>query len=339
MGYPRVGLGGASLFEGPPLAAIGPRLSPQATRGDPLTHLSFVDRVWCDGIRMVVVAPDAPNTIRLVVTEPKRADVGLYFVQKTVFEELFVMTLESIFCVRCFPSSGFYNVTFWTKADMQTCWLKQAEKIGDPVLEGVTFLCSESKQRVPLMVHKYNPFAKDEEIQIFLLRYCESVSAGSKQTNVFGTFNGHRKFWVQFRKDPEGIGGVRHPPQVFSIGPNRGYLWYPGQPVFCRLCFSFGHSKENCQSGQVCRNCFKATHATTDCPEKRSCHLCGSRCHLARACPKVPRTSGTDGMPGQSNPAKEGGSEPKGKASYAEIVGGSKPCSDPWRLWARLSPF
>ena len=87
----------------------------------------------------MVVAPDAPNTIRLVVTEQKRADVGLYFVQKTVFEELFGMTRESIFCVQCFPSSGFYDVTFWMKADMQTCWLRQTEKAGDPILEGMTF--------------------------------------------------------------------------------------------------------------------------------------------------------------------------------------------------------
>lgn len=276
-----------------------------------------------------MVSPDAPNTIRLVIPEPRRAEVGLHFVQKTVFEDLLGMARESIFCVQCFPSSGFYDVTFWTKADMQTCWMRQAEKAEDPVLEGLTFLCSETKQRIPLMVHMYNPFAREDEIRTFLLLYCDFVSAGAKQTNIFGTFNGHRKFWVQFKRDLAGIGGVRHPPQAFSIGPNRGYLWYPGQPVFCRLCFSFGHSKENCQAGQVCRNCFKTTHTTAECHEGRKCHLCGSGEHLARACPEVSRTRGAGNMAGQDRSAKEENPQPRGKASYAEVVGGSKQHGDP----------
>lgn len=162
------------------------------------------------------------------------------------------MARETVFCVQCFPSTGVYDVTFWSKADMQTCWLWQAEKMDDPLLEGVTFYCTESKQRLPVVVHMYNPFVRDEEIRAFLSLYCDFVSAGSKQTNIFGTFNSRRKFWVQQKRDPEGIGGVRHPPQTFSIGSNHGYLWYPGQPTFCRHCYSFGHTKDECEIGQVC---------------------------------------------------------------------------------------
>lgn len=142
---------------------------------------------------------------------------------------------------------------------------------------------------MPVVVHMYNPFVSDEEIRTFLSLYCDFVSAGSKQTNVFGTFNGHRKFWVQQKRDPDGIGGVRRPPQTFSIRSNRGYLWYPGQPTFCRHCYSFGHTKDECEIGQVCHNCFKAGHRTADCGKGSKCHFCGSSCHLARNCPKVSR--------------------------------------------------
>lgn len=87
----------------------------------------------------MVLAPDAPNTVRLSIAEERRADVGLHFVQKQVIEDLLGMAQETIFCVQCFPSTGFYDVTFWSKADMQTCWLWQAEKMDALLLEGIKF--------------------------------------------------------------------------------------------------------------------------------------------------------------------------------------------------------
>lgn len=47
--------------------------------------------------------------------------------------------------MQCFPTSGLFDVTFWKKEDLQTCLLWKGDKVEDPLLEGVTFLCSESK--------------------------------------------------------------------------------------------------------------------------------------------------------------------------------------------------
>lgn len=66
----------------------------------------------------------------------------------------------------------------------------------------------------------YNPFVGEQEIQSFLQRYCSFVSAGVKQTNVLGTFNGLRRYYVQFRAG--GVAGVDHPPQAFSISVKTG---------------------------------------------------------------------------------------------------------------------
>lgn len=189
------------------------------------------------------------------------------------------------------PTTEMYDVTFRKKEDLQTCMLPKGKKEGDKVLEGIIFLSSETKVRVPIAVHMYNPFVQDEEIPAFLFRYCKSVSAGVKLMNVLDIFNGQCKLWVIFRADREGLGGVRHPPQSFSIGRNLGYLWYPGQPIFCRQCFAFGHTKDQCKTRFTCSNCFKQGHRAGQCPEKKSCHICGSRMHVARQCPKVARMS------------------------------------------------
>lgn len=54
---------------------------------------------------------------------------------------------------------------------MQTCWLQQLEKAGVSVLDGITFMYSEDNQSVPFMVHMYNLFARNEEIQALIPIY------------------------------------------------------------------------------------------------------------------------------------------------------------------------
>lgn len=273
--------------------------------------------VSCFGV-MASNCPDAPNTVRLVVPAGQRAVVGLFFVQKQVFEDLLGLDRAAIFCVQCFPSSGFFDVTFCRPSDLQTCLLRYQEKKDDPLLQGFQLLSSEVKQRIPLVVQMYNPFVRDAEVVAFLARYCEVLSEGVKQTNVLGTFNGQRKYFVRLRQDAEGVGGVKHPPQMFSIGSNRGVLWYPGQPLFCRNCFSFGHRREDCVAGQVCRNCYQPGHFMSECPAGRACHLCGSRDHLARQCPGVPRL-----WSGPVPHASAAMASPPGRVrSFAEVAGG-----------------
>uniref|UniRef100_A0A3P9DKA8 CCHC-type domain-containing protein n=1 Tax=Maylandia zebra TaxID=106582 RepID=A0A3P9DKA8_9CICH len=77
--------------------------------------------------------------------------------------------------------------------------------------------------------------------------------------------------------------GYCHPPAVFSIGADRGFLVYAGQPQACRKCGSTGHNADNCEQVR-CRSCGKNGHITRDCKEPRRCHLCGSDTHMARDC-------------------------------------------------------
>ncbi|KAM4034768.1 LOW QUALITY PROTEIN: uncharacterized protein ACNLHF_021458 [Anomaloglossus baeobatrachus] len=139
----------------------------------------------------------------------------------------------------------------------------------------------------PLTVHMYNPFVEIPMIRAFLYRYCTSVRGGIPQKNIFAIFNGNVKFWVRFKADPEGIGGIMHPPANFSIGGNRGFLHYPGQPSFCRRCYRYGHISEDCGVGISCRNCKNPGHEASTCPFPPNCDFCGASDHTCRACPNV----------------------------------------------------
>ncbi|KAK3545191.1 hypothetical protein QTP70_001790 [Hemibagrus guttatus] len=137
---------------------------------------------------------------------------------------------------------------------------------------------------VPITVHFYNPFVADEDIRIFLRRFCSSVSSGERVQGRFGIWNGKRRFLAKLRVDPSAPGGLLHPPGGFSIGPHRWFLYYPSQPLYCRRCGALGHTKEKC-SGRRCCRCGGEDHATAECGAPKTCSLCGSEDHLFRHCP------------------------------------------------------
>uniref|UniRef100_A0AAR2JPF7 CCHC-type domain-containing protein n=1 Tax=Pygocentrus nattereri TaxID=42514 RepID=A0AAR2JPF7_PYGNA len=114
-------------------------------------------------------------------------------------------------------------------------------------------------------------------------------------------------------------------PYLGRCGSNGGpakkgmrYLFYRGQPAFCRGCLQHGHEVSGCKDlncknclGQghldmpkLCRNCGKLGHLAEacqeivcgkckeightfeGCPNGRRCNLCGELNHLYRDCPK-----------------------------------------------------
>uniref|UniRef100_A0A803JFI4 CCHC-type domain-containing protein n=1 Tax=Xenopus tropicalis TaxID=8364 RepID=A0A803JFI4_XENTR len=107
--------------------------------------------------------------------------------------------------------------------------------------------------------------------------------------NELGYWNGKRKFFVKFRRDPEGIGGYMRPPSNFLIGRNRGYLFYSGMPLYCRNCLRFGHTSENCSEARQtrCNKCGRPGHVAALCTYLKTCNMCGKEGHIYKDCPKV----------------------------------------------------
>lgn len=52
--------------------------------------------------------------------------------------------------------------------------------------------------------------------------------------NSLGIWTGKRQIRIKLEEDPTSEDGCRHQPPVFSIGVDRGYLVYAGQPLCCR---------------------------------------------------------------------------------------------------------
>lgn len=90
------------------------------------------------------------------------------------------------------------------------------------------------------------------------------------------------KYWIRFRPDPSSVGGVMHPPTSFSLGGNKGYLFYHGQPQYYRSCFKYGHAKDSCDQGVTCRNCKTRGHEASSCSAPHACDICGECGHLCR---------------------------------------------------------
>ncbi len=133
---------------------------------------------------------------------------------------------------------------------------------------------------------------EDGDVLTFLARYCETVKGGERLKDRFGIWTGKRRYLVKLRTDrssSSSSGGLVHPPGSFFIGSNRGFLHYPGQPVYCRRCGVQGHVKADC-TGQRCRFCGSAEHIASACPEPKTCSLCGERDHLFRVCPSRQKT-------------------------------------------------
>ncbi|KAK3545197.1 hypothetical protein QTP70_001834 [Hemibagrus guttatus] len=228
------------------------------------------------------------NSVRVELRKDAPTDVRKRFrwdwLMVRVLRDLCNVPASKLFCLQDFNADGFLDVTFTAFADCSTFFDLCSRSPGEEVLRGLRLVPLFVMDEVPITVHLYNPFVTDEDIRIFLGQFCSSVSSGERVRGRFGIWNGKRRFLVKLRVDPSAPGGLLHLPGGFSIGPHRGFLHYPGQPLYCRRCRALGHTKEKC-SGRRCRRCGGEDHATAECVVPRTCSLCGSEDHLFCYCP------------------------------------------------------
>lgn len=167
-----------------------------------------------------------------------------------------------------------------------------------------------------ITVHMFNPFVTDLALSQFLGQFGEVVTAARYVKDPMGFWTGRRQFQVLLNSDSDGPDCLRHPPAFFSLGGDRGYLFYSRQPAFCRRCRQSGHTEEHC-SGDCCRFCGQGGHDAKDCTAPKACHSCGGVDHLYRSCPGRKKTFAEVA---KASTAVEGNKEPRECPAPAETV-------------------
>ena len=211
-----------------------------------------------------------------------------FFVGKVIMGQLH-LKVQEVFCIQWNQQEKAFDVTL--KDD--TIYQRVAEdcrrgaKVSPLAYYEVLNLDSPNFRTVS--VHMYNPFVGDGALATFLGQYGKVMTAARYVNDPLGFWTGRRQFQVLLYPDPEGPDGLKHPPALFSLGGDRGYLFYPRQPVFCRKCRKYGHNGGGC-SGDRCRFCGQAGHTSKDCGAPKTCHGCGGSDHLFRSCPGRRRT-------------------------------------------------
>ena len=164
------------------------------------------------------------------------------------------LTIKDVFCLQGNSLDGTFDVAFYTESKHEEI-LKKVRGVSDtkPMCHYLVKSLARNNFRV-VTVNMYNPYVKDEEVRAFLGRYMDNVSSGRPIKDSLGFWTGRRGFQALLREDPRGEGGFLHPPAMFSLGADRGTLYYARQPPFCRRCMAYGHILASC-STRKCRFC------------------------------------------------------------------------------------
>ncbi|KAK1802550.1 hypothetical protein P4O66_004202 [Electrophorus voltai] len=233
---------------------------------------------------------------------------GTVFTERVLFirEVLFGalgLTPGDLICAQRNGPLGFYDVTLSTVENYRWFLDRRVELQHHPV--GKYYVVDplwDGNRRV-VTTHVFNPHVPTDLIRRFLQEYGTVHPGERKVWDELGIWNGRRQYKMSFRED--GKGGLVHPPALFAIDGNRGYLFYRDQPIFCRSCRGHGHKMEDCPELE-CLNCLEKGHLARDCRGPRRCRRCRSEGHLARSCPGsrtyaaavVRGTRGGSGTPG-----------------------------------------
>lgn len=161
--------------------------------------------------------------------------------------------IRDIVCLQDFPQQHIYDVTF---VSTKVCWntyVNARQAAGEEAMERLEVTLLFMEEEKVIIEHMYNPFADFSLVRVLLQSYCEELRGGDKVIKKFGIWSGKYTFFGRFQIDLSCVGGMRRPPAVFTIGGEKGFLFYPGQPSYCRKCFVYGRTSNECDQRAKCR--------------------------------------------------------------------------------------
>lgn len=178
------------------------------------------------------------DSLRFLVKPASKENVSLKNIVVDVLMDVCNVAVSQLLCLQDFLLQGIYDVTFSSTEVCYNTFERSKERKKETeimkCLEVVPLFMQDEKMVIVLM---YNPFADPALVRAFYLGIVE----GEKVLNRFKIWTGKYSFFARLKMDKECVGGVRHPPSAFTIGEERGFLYYQGQPRYCGKCFMYGH--------------------------------------------------------------------------------------------------
>lgn len=193
--------------------------------------------------------------------------------------------ISEIYCLQRNNRGEFFDVTMDSSYSFQRLLDKCNEKEDEAPRSDYKV---ESLVRLNfrfITVHMHNPHVPDSALISFLNKHVDVISGVRRLRDDLGVWTAKRQVQALLRPDASGFDGFQHPPASFSIGADRGFLFYSRQPLFCRKCQGFGHPEDSCGL-QRCRNCGELGHVARDCRRAKRCNLCNKEGHLYKDCPE-----------------------------------------------------
>nr|XP_029499675.1 zinc finger CCHC domain-containing protein 3-like [Oncorhynchus nerka] len=251
---------------------------------------------WWDGCAIVreemaqsTYGPSVPgiglaNTVRFSWRGKEMEPWGRETFGRNILMGHLKLKVKDVLCLQGNPMEKGFDVTLYLEEKHNEIMKTVTEgKEEGPLCHYTVTSLARNNFRV-VTVTMYNPHVKDEEVRAFLGRYMDNVSSARYLRDSLGFWNGKRGFQALLRESPKSVDGYLHPPAMFSLGADRGTLYYARQPPFCRRCMAYGHTLASC-SNKKCCFCGSEEHEARECDEPKACHGCGSREHLWRDCP------------------------------------------------------
>ncbi|KAF7703227.1 hypothetical protein HF521_022234, partial [Silurus meridionalis] len=131
-----------------------------------------------------------------------------------------------------------------------------------------------------LVVKFWTARVADEDVEVYLSRFCEIIQPVQKPVDQFGIWYGVRKYKVKNHQEGE----LMRIPNTISMGPYNSSINYPGQIQWCFICNSTEHQAKDCDK-QKCWKCGSFGHKGKECTDDGTCNLCGGTGHSYFGCP------------------------------------------------------
>uniref|UniRef100_A0A3P9D2W9 CCHC-type domain-containing protein n=1 Tax=Maylandia zebra TaxID=106582 RepID=A0A3P9D2W9_9CICH len=206
-----------------------------------------------------------------------------------VAEELILQTswlnVQDIYSFIALPSKRDFELCFTEEAPLRRFLEISLSNASHPKWKDWQVESSVQVEVVTLVVKFWTGRIPDQDIELYLKRYCEILQPPVKPVDKFGFWYGVRKYKVRMRRDE--AGHIISIPNSISLGPYNGRIIYPGQSVRCFICQGPDHQARECPTVK-CWKCGELGHKAKICQNESECSLCGAKGHTFFKCPKGP---------------------------------------------------